>query len=37
MIINAGFVVEKLKCDDEFVAEYMCRKIKEVDFEEAAK
>lgn len=35
MIINAGFVVEKLKCDDEFVAEYVCRKVKEVDFEEA--
>lgn len=35
MIENAGFVVEKFKCDDDFVAEYMCRKIKEVDFEEA--
>lgn len=34
MIINAGFIVEKLKCDDEFVTEYMCRKIKEIAFEE---
>jgi len=35
MLSAAGFAAEKVRCDDGFVAEYACRKVKEVNFEEA--
>jgi SAM-dependent methyltransferase len=36
MLSNAGFVVEKARSDDGFVAEYACRKVREVEDEEPA-
>jgi len=34
MIERAGFVVEKVRSDDQFMAEYACRKIADLDIEE---
>ena len=35
MLLAAGFAVEKVRCDDGLVAEYACRKVKEVNLDEA--
>ncbi len=31
MLANAGFAVEKKRCGDDFITEYACRKIREID------